>query len=546
MAFFICLLLFLIVWIVFKLRAEVLYDELKAEVLNKLGYSSWEIASYIDDTINVKSHQMLDKYDKTRFFAENKDKLSEAETVIERKNRISTQLNEFLEKGEYETKSQYDRLVPIIKAVMKNAEAYRVKVVYETPSGRTRYSKELFVTESDIAKFKNDPTLLMTKGEYNRYLKEQRKAVLDKKHHEYYDRVNAVIDYANQNRELFTVRGSQDKVDNLISQLFDRTVNSIKKVKSVDSEEWEIIEDFVAHIEKQIESIVVTNQMLIEYYGSEDFRKVKESCEALMSSQREFNEYIAEKVESVSKLFGTKVIRNETIHDDEYNYIRPYKKTITPFTAEVSANVFASAENNPLEYVVKNFYPNKAKYPEQIQKLYSLVEELETLRDAKQIIENYKAEYQQYLGDVPEFVMEFDEAGFYSRLGFAIIDESVLAVEYQFSYTSNGGMAKRSFGVPMTEETIADLIALLESKLTATAFVKEQRTLMTKKLRDLIKERDNYTCCNCGNSTNVEPNLLLEIDHIVPVSKGGRTVEENLQTLCWKCNRTKSNKLVES
>ena len=183
-------------------------------------------------------------------------------------------------------------------------------------------------------------------------------------------------------------------------------------------------------------------------------------------------------------------------------------------------------------------------YPEQIQKLHLLLEELETLKEAKQIIENYKAEYQQYLGDVPAFIIENDEAGFYSRLGFATIDESVLAVEYKFSYTSGGGMAQRSFTVPMTEDTIVELIRILESKLTATAFAKEQRTLMTKKLRNFIKNRDNFTCCVCGNSTHIEPNLLLEIDHIIPVSKGGYTTEENLQTLCWKCNRAKSDKIL--
>ena len=264
-----------------------------------------------------------------------------------------------------------------------------------------------------------------------------------------------------------------------------------------------------------------------------------------MSTQREFNEYINEKVQSISQLFGTRVVRNETINDDEYNYIRPYKKTITPFTADVSAAVFSSAENNPLEYVVKQFYPNKKSYPEQIQKLYHLVEELETLRDAKQIIENYKVEYQQYLGDVPDFIMENDEAGFYSRLGFANIDENVLTVEYKFSYTSGGGMAQRSFTVPMTEETIVELIKVLENKLTASALAKEQRNLMTKKLREFIKNRDNFTCCNCGNSTHIEPNLLLEIDHIIPVAKGGCTVEDNLQTLCWKCNRSKSDKIID-
>ena len=129
---------------------------------------------------------------------------------------------------------------------------------------------------------------------------------------------------------------------------------------------------------------------------------------------------------------------------------------------------------NSADFDWQAYWKHSSKaYPEQIQKLYHLVEELETLQDAKQIIENYKAEYQQYLGDVPDFIMKEDEAGFYSRLGFATINESVLTVEYKFSYTSGGGMAQRSFTVPMTEETIAELIKVLESKLTATAFAKE-------------------------------------------------------------------------
>ena len=140
--------------------------------------------------------------------------------------------------------------------------------------------------------------------------------------------------------------------------------------------------------------------------------------------------------------------------------------------------------------------------------------------------------------------MEYDEDGFYSRLGFANISESALTVEYKFSYTSNGGFAQRSFSVPMTEDTIVDLINALQNKLTMASFSKEQRALMTSKLRNQIKERDNYTCKLCGNSIYKEPNLLLEIDHILPVSKGGCTVESNLQTLCWKCNREKSSKIM--
>ena len=384
----------------------------------------------------------------------------------------------------------------------------------------------------------------MGKTEYNKYLKEKQKAALDQKQHTYYEKVNTIIDFANEKKPSLFVKESKEQLDSLVGQLFDRTVNSIKKIKTVDSEEWDIVGSFIDKIDNEINEIVDKNETILEYYSSESFLKIKKTCETLMNTQKEFNEYITEKVNSLSRLFGTRVVRNDTINDDEYQYVRPYQKTITPFTAEVSAAVFASAENSPLDYVVKNFYPNKELYPEQIQKLRLLIEELETLKEAKQIIDNYKKEYQKYLGDVPDYVMANDEAGFYSRLGFANIDESVLTVEYKFSYTSGGGMAKRTFTVPMTEETIIELIQTLEGKLSAGAFTKEQRALMTNKLREYIKHRDNFTCRNCGNSVYIEPNLLLEIDHIIPVSKGGCTTEDNLQTLCWKCNRAKSNKVV--
>lgn len=528
-----------------RIITEQQYKKLEAEVLRELGFPNWNIISYFDEHVTVKSRQTLEKYDDIKFFKENRNKLEKAENIIKRKNDVAMTLKRFLENNEYKSRLQYRRLTKQIAVVLKNAGAYRISVKYISSAGNNLGVREIALNQYGIDRFKKDPSLLMGKGEYNKYLKEQQKEALNQKHHEYYESVNNVIDYANENRDSLVIKGSQEQLDSLIAQLFDRTVNSIKKIKTVDSEEWDVIGEFIDHLKSEIEKVVSINQKVLEYYESTGFLKIKETCEVLMSTQREFNEYITEKVQSISQLFGARVVRNETINDDEYNYIRPYKKTITPFTAEVSATVFASAENNPLEYVVKYFYPNKKAYPEQIQNLYRLVEELETLRDAKQIIENYKVEYQQYLGDVPDFIMENDEAGFYSRLGFANIDESVLTVEYKFSYTSGGGMAQRSFTVPMTEETIAELIKVLESKLTASAFAKEQRNLMTKKLREFIKNRDNFTCCNCGNSTHMEPNLLLEIDHIIPVSKGGCTVEDNLQTLCWKCNRSKSDKIID-
>lgn len=64
-----------------------------------------------------------------------------------------------------------------------------------------------------------------------------------------------------------------------------------------------------------------------------------------------------------------------------------------------------------------------------------------------------------------------------------------------------------------------------------------ERAKVSNELRQEIFERDGYTCVNCG-STEKES---LEIDHIKPISKGGKTEPGNLQTLCHDCNVRKGN-----
>lgn len=69
---------------------------------------------------------------------------------------------------------------------------------------------------------------------------------------------------------------------------------------------------------------------------------------------------------------------------------------------------------------------------------------------------------------------------------------------------------------------------------------KKQRQLMTPELRHKIAVRDNYTCQICGKY--MPDGVGLQIDHIIPVAKGGKTVPSNLQVLCSKCNGRKSAK----
>ena len=67
---------------------------------------------------------------------------------------------------------------------------------------------------------------------------------------------------------------------------------------------------------------------------------------------------------------------------------------------------------------------------------------------------------------------------------------------------------------------------------------KKERGILTLKLRYKIFKRDNFKCVLCGTTGKEEK---LEIDHIIPISEGGKTIKSNLRTLCFKCNRGKGN-----
>lgn len=71
---------------------------------------------------------------------------------------------------------------------------------------------------------------------------------------------------------------------------------------------------------------------------------------------------------------------------------------------------------------------------------------------------------------------------------------------------------------------------------------KNQRKLATRELREKIMIRDNYTCQICGK--HMPDEVGLQIDHIIPIAKGGKTVASNLRVLCSKCNSSKSDKIL--
>jgi 5-methylcytosine-specific restriction endonuclease McrA len=69
--------------------------------------------------------------------------------------------------------------------------------------------------------------------------------------------------------------------------------------------------------------------------------------------------------------------------------------------------------------------------------------------------------------------------------------------------------------------------------------------------RKNIFERDNYTCQYCGTKPPSKSQALkwmernqLNLDHVVPRSRGGKTTWTNVVTSCFKCNSKKGNKIL--
>ncbi|MBV1700777.1 MAG: HNH endonuclease [Hyphomicrobiales bacterium] len=152
---------------------------------------------------------------------------------------------------------------------------------------------------------------------------------------------------------------------------------------------------------------------------------------------------------------------------------------------------------------------------------------------------------QKIIKNIPSIIIVFSKKRFEKNIGFDRVDLSNIYMPvYSFVYVSSGGNSSAKADFIFNVENLNKIVSYLGSLIKFRASVYGQRLLMTSHLRERIKRRDSYTCKTCGISTSDEKNLLLEIDHKIPLSKGGITSEENLQTLCWKCNRSKGAKIL--
>lgn len=206
---------------------------------------------------------------------------------------------------------------------------------------------------------------------------------------------------------------------------------------------------------------------------------------------------------------------------------------------ECSSSVAAGSRQDPVKYLLKYSDIDKSavdmerlEYMAKFMNDYELF--IEEMENTKNIIRKNLPLFYRIFTDrdkLPYTICELNYNLAYIRKPFL-----------QFLYVSPAGRSRIENKIVIDEEMIDKMVNEIGESITKKGHIGRQRSIMTNDLREAIKSRDNYTCCECGNSVYDEPNLLLEVDHIVPVSKGGKTEASNLQTLCWRCNRQKSNK----
>lgn len=65
----------------------------------------------------------------------------------------------------------------------------------------------------------------------------------------------------------------------------------------------------------------------------------------------------------------------------------------------------------------------------------------------------------------------------------------------------------------------------------------ENKTISFRRYK--IYSRDGFACLKCGSKSE------LTLDHVIPLSLGGRDGYKNLQTLCYGCNQAKGVTIVD-
>ena len=180
-------------------------------------------------------------------------------------------------------------------------------------------------------------------------------------------------------------------------------------------------------------------------------------------------------------------------------------------------------------------------------------DKFEEMLDAVEINRKLLAEFEEEYKLLPDFT-ENPPSWLYSVLERTVMRNeekhrksptTELTISCSIRYTSPAGRNRYANHQTYSTEDVAGFVNqsyALEKERESKEY---QRRILTPSLRYDILKRDNFKCVICGR-TPKRDGITLHVDHIIPVSKGGKTEPENLRTLCSICNLGKSDKYDEN
>ena len=195
-------------------------------------------------------------------------------------------------------------------------------------------------------------------------------------------------------------------------------------------------------------------------------------------------------------------------------------------------------------YMRDELLKNQAWFTQEIAKRLSAIDEFQGYVDASMRVGTKWLGESNHARLTPEKFMTIEKKLFCGRA--LTYPHPSASVTFTVTYTSPQGQNSYARHLSCDFNHIrAGLHTALDTRArqtTVQALRQRERSLMTPGLRVQVLRRDGNRCRMCGVSVN--DGATLHIDHILPVSRGGKTVAENLQALCDSCNLGKSNRFA--
>jgi hypothetical protein len=282
------------------------------------------------------------------------------------------------------------------------------------------------------------------------------------------------------------------------------------------------------------------------YFNSEQFQALRSEVASLVREHNDVVSYVAEIRSGGSFELGASSTGQHAhlatfANTSSWNNRRDRNVAeYAPHVHNASLQVVRNASMDPIKYLMKYF--SVRADPETLADVQRVAEDISRLEEAIGNLQSREADIVSKINP-PAFILKRYANEFWQLVGIELSPITVPYAQYKFQYTSAGGNSGQVAEVHLDTATLDALSQTLDQKIRWTKSAAGQRALMTARLRGWIKDRDGHTCKHCGISVVAEPHLLLEVDHILPVSRGGFSTPDNLQTLCWRCNRTKGSKV---